>query len=90
MIASIRYIATAPTTAVCITMADGQEWHTDATLPPDTGLRVLMHEWLAGNDAEPFVAPALTHADYAAAIDAHVEAAAQSRGYKSEIGRAHV
>jgi len=42
-----------------------------------------MQEWLAGNDPEPFVAPALTQADYAAAIDAHVEAAAQSRGYKS-------
>jgi len=81
MIVSIRFAAAAPSTTVCVTMADGQEWHTDAALPPDTAIRAMMHEWLAENAPAAFVPPALTVADYARAVDGHVEATARARGY---------
>lgn len=58
MIASIRYTAPAPATAVLIVMADGQEWRTDAAAPADTGLRARMRDWLASGSPEPYAPPA--------------------------------
>ncbi|UPY37227.1 hypothetical protein [Sediminicoccus sp. KRV36] len=57
MIQSIRFAAAAPSTAAIITMEDGQEWSTDTSLPPDTWLRELMHDWLAGQAPADYVAP---------------------------------
>ena len=57
MIASARY--TSPTTAVAVTMLDGTEWYTDASLPADTDIRRALADWVAaGGVIAPYVAPA--------------------------------
>ncbi len=51
-------IYTDDASAVAITMADGNVWHTDAALPPDTEVRRWLAEWCnAGGVITPFVSP---------------------------------
>jgi hypothetical protein len=58
MITSAHYTNPAPSQAVRITMQDGIEWDSDASLPPDTEIRRMLVEWLAdGGVIAPYVAP---------------------------------
>lgn len=58
MILSVTYASPTPSQAVVITMQDGKEWTTDASLPPDTEIRRALADWLAaGNTIAPYVAP---------------------------------
>jgi hypothetical protein len=58
MIASVIYTNPAPSQAILITMQDGTEWTTDASLPPDTEIRRMLAEWLAdGGQIAAYVAP---------------------------------
>jgi hypothetical protein len=60
MIISVSYTKPAPSQAVCIATQDGGEWTTDASLPPDTGIRQMLADWLeAGGIIAPYVAPPL-------------------------------
>ena len=43
---------------------------------------------LQGMEISPYVAPAPTQADYQSAVDAHVVAVAQARGYKTDVSLA--
>lgn len=45
-----------------------------------------VREWIAaGNTPEPYTVPALTEADYSAAIQAHIDATARVRGYADGV-----
>jgi hypothetical protein len=58
MIASVTYTQPAPSQAVIITMQDGTEWSTDASLPADTEIRRMLADWLAaGGQIAAYVAP---------------------------------
>jgi hypothetical protein len=58
MIASVQYTRPAPSLAIVITMQNGTEWSTDASLPPDTEIRRMLAGWLgAGGQIAAYVAP---------------------------------
>jgi hypothetical protein len=58
MIASVTYTSPAPSQAIRITMQDGTEWSTDASLPADTEIRCYLADWLAaGGQITAYVAP---------------------------------
>jgi hypothetical protein len=58
MITSVHYTQPAPSQAIRITMQDGTEWSTDASLPADTEIRRYLADWLAaGGQIAAYVAP---------------------------------
>jgi hypothetical protein len=58
MITSVTYTQPAPSQAILITMQDGTEWSTDASLPADTEIRRMLADWLAaGGQIAAYVAP---------------------------------
>lgn len=89
MITSVSYTLPLPSDAVAVTMQDGTVWTTDASLPPDTGLRRMLHDWLAaGGVISPFALPPPTAATFIAAINAHLDAVVGERGYSSILSAA--
>ena len=58
MITSAIYTQPAPSEDILITMQDGSEWSTDASLPADTEVRRYLADWLAaGGQIAAYVAP---------------------------------
>lgn len=84
MIAAATYSNTE--TAIAVTMQDGRVWHDDATLPPDNEIRRMLADWLeAGHSITPYLRRPPVLEDYRSAIQQHIDATAQQRGYDSGV-----
>ncbi|MGX7742632.1 hypothetical protein [Rhodopseudomonas parapalustris] len=70
MIASVEFAAAPPSTSVKITLRDGTCWWTGVDLPPDTGLRRELRDWLnAGGVVAPYSEAAAEYLPSAMCID---------------------